>query len=63
MDKFKELSLEEMQGVQGGLTWLALGGAIAFAIALEAALNPQATLDAMKRGWDSGGEMEKYMNL
>ncbi len=63
MDKFKELSLEEMQEVQGGLTWPALGLAIVFTILLEAAFNPQDTLDAMKRGWDRGAEMEKLMGL
>jgi lactobin A/cerein 7B family class IIb bacteriocin len=63
MDKFKELSFEEMQETQGGLTWLALGGMIVGAALLEALFNPQSTLDAIKSGWDRGGEMEKYMNL
>jgi hypothetical protein len=63
MDKFKELSLEEMQETQGGLTWLALGGMFLATALLEAAFNPKSTLDAIKSGWDKGGEMEKYMNL
>ncbi|MFN4000010.1 class IIb bacteriocin, lactobin A/cerein 7B family [Algoriphagus sp.] len=63
MEKFKELSIEEMQEVNGGLTWIALAGVVVVSLAVEALLNPGATIDAMKSGWDKAGELEKYANL
>ncbi len=63
MEKFKELSIEEMQEVDGGLTWAALAGAVAMGLLLEAMMNPKSTIDAIKGGWDRAGELEKYAEL
>jgi lactobin A/cerein 7B family class IIb bacteriocin len=63
MEKFKELSFEEMVEVEGGLTWAALAGAVAMGLLLEAMMNPKSTIDAMKGGWDRAGELEKYAGL
>ncbi|PZX61342.1 hypothetical protein LV84_00330 [Algoriphagus ratkowskyi] len=49
-----------MQEFNGGLTWLALAGAVALTVALEALMNPKATIDAMSSGWGKAEELEKY---
>ena len=63
MEKFKELSIEEMQEVEGGLTWLALAIAVATALLIEAMMNPKSTIDTINGGWDRAGELEKYAAL
>lgn len=57
MDKFKELSLEEMQEVEGG--WLVLAGIFAVAILTDIAFNTADTIETFKNGFERGYEDAK----
>lgn len=55
MEKLKELSLEEMQEVDGGY-WLVLAGVIAVAILTDIAMNTADTIETFKNGFERGYE-------
>lgn len=54
MEKFKELSIAEMQEVEGG--WLVIAGIFAVAILTDIALNTGETIEVFKRGFAKGAE-------
>ncbi|MHA7130673.1 bacteriocin [Algoriphagus namhaensis] len=59
MEKFKELSIEEMQEVDGG-TWLAAWGPVAVifasAMLVDMAMNTAETIETFKKGFNRGYE-------
>ena len=58
MEKFKELSLEEMQEVDGG-AWGILAGIFAVAILTDMAMNTAETIGTFRQGFRRGYEDAK----
>ncbi|WP_194774722.1 bacteriocin class II family protein [Pararhodonellum marinum] len=51
MEKFKELSFEEMQEVEGGY-WQVIAGVLALAILTDIALNTRESIDVFTKGFN-----------
>lgn len=58
MEKFKELSFEEMQEVEGGY-WMVVVGVVAMAMLLDIALNPNDAIETIKNGFNDGKDAGK----
>jgi len=54
MENFKELSLEEMHEVQGGLPWIAYGIYVGLVLLSDIALNPTSSIKSFTRGFEDG---------
>jgi bacteriocin-like protein len=53
MEKFRELSIEEMQKVDGG-GWGVIAGGILLFMAYDIMMNPKDTIDKFKAGFERG---------
>ena len=54
MEKFKELSFEEMQEVDGGLPWVAYGIYVGLILLADIALNPSSSIESFTRWFEDG---------